>query len=418
MKRSHTWIVVIVACALIATGVSLVRTRPVSKKASPHEIGPSPDVRIDLAPHGLPAGFFGPEAEKCADKIIGYRFVVWLNSETVAVGFNTSPYCRLSPDRKVEGSARVLVYNFAGTLKATGDLSYPADGDGELVADGEATSGPQGTLLFRLQSVNLDPDGRRESPAAILLLDENVKEVARIEQFLEQTTFAGHALVFQQGYTLTGPRTYVVMNGNPPSETERWVQDWPVGTLDRKFGEHAIAYMLCEQELRPNQYSSSNIIHANAKKRCTMNQVAKGQPAWTASLKEGETAAIVGILADGTVAGQINARESQAGQLVIWRHDGTTEILPWLSADYSGSIRGATADLSRYAAFATNDSEPCMPYENGCSEDGRWIVFDRSSKVPLVDRAFPKNGRAALSPDGLHYASFESGQLRIYSLPH
>jgi hypothetical protein len=29
---------------------------------------------------------------------------------------------------------------------------------------------------------------------------------------------------------------------------------------------------------------------------------------------------------------------------------------------------------------------------------------------------FPKNGRAALAPDGLHYASFEANELRIYSL--
>jgi len=27
-------------------------------------------------------------------------------------------------------------------------------------------------------------------------------------------------------------------------------------------------------------------------------------------------------------------------------------------------------------------------------------------------------GRAALSPDGLRYASFEAGELRIYSLPN
>ena len=53
-----------------------------------------------------------------------------------------------------------------------------------------------------------------------------------------------------------------------------------------------------------------------------------------------------------------------------------------------------------------------------CDEvgDGRWFVFDRSSQSPLVNRAFPKNGRAALAPDGLHYASFEADELRIYQL--
>jgi hypothetical protein len=53
-----------------------------------------------------------------------------------------------------------------------------------------------------------------------------------------------------------------------------------------------------------------------------------------------------------------------------------------------------------------------------CDEggDGRWFIFDRSAQSPLVNRSFPKNGRAALSPDGLHYASFEANELRIYTL--
>jgi hypothetical protein len=53
-----------------------------------------------------------------------------------------------------------------------------------------------------------------------------------------------------------------------------------------------------------------------------------------------------------------------------------------------------------------------------CDEnvDRRWFVFDRRSQIPLVNRAFPKNSRAALSPDENHYASFEANELRIYSL--
>jgi type IV secretory pathway VirB10-like protein len=47
----------------------------------------------------------------------------------------------------------------------------------------------------------------------------------------------------------------------------------------------------------------------------------------------------------------------------------------------------------------------------------RVYVFDRKSSQPIVSRALPKSGRAALSPDGLHYATFEAGELRIYSLP-
>jgi hypothetical protein len=51
------------------------------------------------------------------------------------------------------------------------------------------------------------------------------------------------------------------------------------------------------------------------------------------------------------------------------------------------------------------------------SDNGRWIVFDRKSQTPLVNRSFPRNGRAALSPDGSRYASFEAGELHIYLLP-
>ena len=78
-----------------------------------------PEVRVDIADHGLLKGFFLPDAEtKCAGQIIGYRFVVWLDNDSVAVGFNTSPNCRPSPDRKVSGSARLLAFNVSGGVLA------------------------------------------------------------------------------------------------------------------------------------------------------------------------------------------------------------------------------------------------------------------------------------------------------------
>jgi hypothetical protein len=64
--------------------------------------------------------------------------------------------------------------------------------------------------------------------------------------------------------------------------------------------------------------------------------------------------------------------------------------------------------MSRYAAFAKDHCE---------SDVVHWIVFDRTAKTPIADRLFPRNGRAALSPDGSHYASFEADELRIYSPP-
>lgn len=377
-----------------------------------------PDVRVDLSAHGLPKDFFRADAEKkCAGQIIGYRFVVWLSNERVAVGFNTSPNCRPTPDEKVNGSARILVFDVRGVLKASRDLAYLADGNGEIVADGEGKPGPRGTLLFRIESVNLDEEGRHESKSGVLLLDANFKDVARLGRFLEQTTFVNHALVFQEGFTLRGPRTYSVMDGDPPVETEKWQEDWPPGTMDRKFGDHGLAFMFCQQELRPNEYVSSNVVHAGVKYRCTVNAISKNAMSWNAALKDGETAAVVGLLADGSVVGIINARKNQAGQLVIWRKDKPAEALSWIPARYEGSIESATDDMSRYATFATDDDVRCEEEGTHCSNDGHWMVFDRRSPTPIANRIFPKNGRAALSPDGMHYASFESGELRIYSLP-
>ncbi len=373
------------------------------------EQGPAPKVRIDLSPLGLPQNFFST-GDDTPSTIIGYRFVVWLNNDEVVVGFNTSPNSRVAPDRKVDGSARVLAFSVDGKLRAKRDIAYLADGYGEIVAEGEAQAGPQGTLLFRMQSINLNKEGTSESESGVLLLDANLHDVARIDRFLEQTTFNDHALVFQEGFTLGQSRTYDVLDGSPPLQTQRWHQDWPIDARDRKFGEHELAYMVCQQELRPNEYVSTGVVYAGAKQRCKMLAKGEDQSAWEISLKDGETAAIVGILADGSVLGQISGgeRENKAGRLVIWKRDKTTEVLPWIPRDECGSVQSANTDVSRYAAFATCDDE---------RDSGRWIVLDRKSPTPLVDRRFPKNGRATLSPDGLHYASFEAGELRIYSLP-
>jgi hypothetical protein len=396
----------VVTASVVAIACLLFISWRAQTKAEPE---PVPEVRIDLSPLGLPKNFFATSDES-SSTIIGYRFVVWLNSDEVAVGFNTSPNSRVAPDRKVDGSARLLVFSVDGKLKAKRDIAYLADGYGELVAEGEATAGPRGTLLFRIQSVNLDKEGAHESKSGLLLLDANLQDVARIDRFLEQTTFSDHALVFQEGFTLGQSRTYDVLDGSPPLQTQRWHQDWPIDARDRKFGEHGLAYMVCQQELRPNEYVSTGVVYAGAKQRCKMLSKGEDQSVWETSLKDGETAVIVGILTDGSVLGQINGNEKgdMAGQLVIWKKDKTSELLPWIPRNECGSVQSATTDMSRYAAFTTCDDR---------SDSGRWIVLDRRSSTPLVNRRFPKNARVALSPNGLRYASFESGDLRIYSLP-
>jgi hypothetical protein len=410
----------IAACGLLLlAGCSRALTKDGVTPAEPR-----PEVRIDLSAHGLPKDFFHPGADtECSSQIIGYRFVVWLNSNDVAVGFNTSPNCRPSPDRKVSGSARVLVFNSSGDLRAKRDIPYLADGNGELVAEGEARPGPSGTLLFRMQSVNLDEAGRNESKSGVLLLDAKLNEVVRLDRFLEQTTFVDHALVFQEGFTFGNVRTYSLFAGAPLAEAKRWQQEWPVDARDRKFGEHGVAYMACRQELRPKQYESTGVVYAGAKQLCTMTVEGDHHQGWTVPLREGETASIIGVLADLSVVGNISVKGSKAGRLVIWKKDQPMETLGWIPDTYCGSIESATPDMSRYAALASDNCNDMggllrlLGEKRSMTDVGHWIVLDRRSQTPIADRLFPKNGRAALSPDGLRYATFESGELRIYSLP-
>jgi len=188
-----------VALAFFFIGSSNVHTK--------REPEPVPDTRIDLSALGLPKDFFSFEDEG-PRTIIGYRFVVWLNPDEVVVGFNTSPHSRVAPDQKVEGSARLLAFGSNGELKSKRDIPYLADGNGEIVAEGQAMAGPRQTLVFRIQSVNLDQEGRNESKSGVLLVDSNLRDVARIERLLEQLTFVDHALVFQDGFTL-GAVTYL-----------------------------------------------------------------------------------------------------------------------------------------------------------------------------------------------------------------
>lgn len=168
--------------------------------------------------------------------------------------------------------------------------------------------------------------------------------------------------------------------------------------------------MACQQELKPNEYFSTGVVYSGAKQRCKMTVKGEDQSTWEVSLKDGETAAIVGLLADGSVVAKKSGTErgSNAGQLVLWKKDKPDELLPRVPREQCGSVESATTDMSRYAAFATCDDR---------RDTGQWIVFDRSSPTPIVNRRFPKNASAALSPDGLHYATFESGELHIYSLP-
>ena len=404
---------VIVLCGLVLLG----GCRLAQTADSGLDAGSKPEFQQKLAVYGLPNDFFERDADTKCGQIIGYRFVVWLGNDTIAVGFNTSPNCRPSPDSKVIGMARVLVFSATGALKARRDLPYLADGNGELVAPGEANPGPRDTLLFRIESVNLDPEGRNESKSGLTQLDANLKEIVHLDRFLERTTFVDHAPVFGD------PSGLALFNGAPLIEIRRWPRSLPQGARDRSFGEHGTAYIVCQQELRPKEYVSTNIVYVGAKQRCAMRVEDDDGGEWTVSLRDNETASIIGILADGSVVGHISQPKSKAGRLVIWKKNRPTDVLPWIPDSSCGTVASATADMSRYAVFASdncNDAKglfEVLGVEHSTASAGRWTVFDRKSRAVLVDRLLPRNARAALSPDGLRYASFEAGELRIYPLP-
>ncbi len=124
---------------MVVLALSFVSCSKTHTKTEPE---PTPDTRIDLSTFGLPKNFFSFRDEG-PRTIIGYRFVVWLNSDEVVVGFNTSPNSRVASNRKVEGSARLLAFNTNGELKSERDVAYFADGYGEIVAEGDATAGPR-----------------------------------------------------------------------------------------------------------------------------------------------------------------------------------------------------------------------------------------------------------------------------------
>ncbi len=318
---------VLVGCNL-AAGCSPAQLRDSSVQ---NNTGPSAIVRVPLKSFGLPDAFFNPGFDtKCSTQIIQYRFVVWLDDQNIAVGFNTSPNCRVAPDRPVNGQLRVLVFDLSGALRANRNLSYSADGNGEIVADGEAMPGPNGTLLIRIESVNLDTEGRHESPSGVRLLDSRLADVTQRNGFLEQTTLVDHALVFQDGFTISGPRTYSILDGPGAKDVSHMQVDWPTGSMDRKFGENELAFMNCGQELSPGQYTTSNVVHEGANFRCSLSVIANNGSFWTQPLQDGETAVLVGILADGSVVGEVHTKDSPE-RLVIWGKDHTPEQLPLAS---------------------------------------------------------------------------------------
>ena len=141
-----------------------------------------------------------------------------------------------------------------------------------------------------MQSVKLDPEGRNESKSGVLLIDAELKDIARIDRFLEQTTFVDHALVFQEGFTLGKIPHVRPFEWFSTDAVKRWQPDWPINARDRKFGEgRPRLHGLSTRGLRPNDYVSTGIVSTGAKQRCKMIAEGGDRTTWEVSLKDGET---------------------------------------------------------------------------------------------------------------------------------
>jgi hypothetical protein len=150
----------------------------------------------------------------------------------------------------------------------------------------------------------------------------------------------------------------------PKEITHRQV-DWPTGSMDRKFGEHGFAFMSCGQELRPGEYNSTNVVHAGAKFRCALNTQGEDGSVWTFPLQDGETAALVGLLADGRVGGLVHSRGRNGTRLVVWKKEGQSRVLPWLPSQFEGNIgdalKGPEASPRSAAGYTSYASSKALP---------------------------------------------------------
>jgi len=297
---------------------------------------------------------------------------------------------------------RIIAFDTKGNLKAQRDISYDADGGDEIVAPGEAGQGPGGTLLFRVEEAG-------GSKSGVLLLDDRLNDVTRIDRFLERTDFFTHALSFQDGFTWNGPRTYDLLEGKQAGKTREVTREWPSGTMDREVGTYGDAYMSCKQELKPGQWSDTNIVYGGAHRRCTLNVIGVNGKAWSTSLRDDQVAEIVGVRSDGSAVGIVRAPKA-ADRLVVWQPSGAATSLPWFPSGYETKLSGADSVMDRYLGKGESCESDC---ERGST---RWMIFDAYEQNALVDRTSRNNSPMALSMDGLHYASFEAGELRIYSL--
>ncbi len=361
-------------CLALAASLLLFLTQACRKSSPP--IGPAPDVRVNLSRFGLPHDYLIHDAEiDCTSHVIGYRFLVWLTDDRLALGFNISPSCRPSSGRAAAGLARILVFDLKGDLQASRDLPYDADGGEELVAPGEAMRGPAGTLLFRIEEA-----GRSKS--GVLLLDPDLKDVGRIDRLLERDTLVDHALVFQEGFVLTGPRTYDIFTGRPLVLTRKTTEDWPVGTMDRQFGTDGVAYMLCRQELQPGVYAFTDVIYSGAHRRCVMNAAYLDGARWRADVEQDGVAELIGLVAHDRVLGIIRVSK-RADQLVLWKRDRQLETLPWFPVGYDTEFQGVSEDLARYQGFGRKrEGRLCDLTGLFCQENnGELAIFDRGGKI-------------------------------------
>lgn len=91
--------------------------------------------------------------------------------------------------------------------------------------------------------------------------------------------------------------------------------------------------------------------------------------------------------------------------------------LAGVSKGQQATYAGKSADGSRLAVFLQKKSDMCLVSQLLCTWQGSLVVLDRKTHHRYFESKFPANGRADLSPDGKHLATFAKGMLEIFALP-
>jgi hypothetical protein len=93
----------------------------------------------------------------------------------------------------------------------------------------------------------------------------------------------------------------------------------------------------------------------------------------------------------------------------------TTSVVP--KSYQQRALPGSSMDGSRSSVFMVKEENTvCELSGKLCPTSGKLVVFETPTNRLLFKKDLPLDGRAALSPDGMHMATVEKGNLEIFDL--